>query len=682
LPTDTKDKRHMNPLFEEFPPVSKAEWEAQIARDIKGADPDKLDWKPYEGFTVKPFYTDGDLDSLGYLTDAVPEEYPYVRGTKSRSNDWNIAERIAAGTVKEANRLALESIVKGADAVTFICEVEDEIIHGVPVQKQGDMSRLLQNLPIGEIPIHFECGNAAAAIFSLFINEAGKRGVKPEALSGSVDADPLKYVALRGSFPKGERQSFEELRQLVSYTDAHVPEFRCLSVGSRHFHDSGASATQELAFALASGVEYLDRLTSMDLTVDQISPRMRFSFSVGSNYFMEIAKLRAARLLWAEIVKQYRPENMSSAMMSIETRTSSWNMTIFDPYVNMLRGTVEAMAAAIGGSDTLSVLPFDSVLRAPDEFSRRMARNTQLILKNESYMDRVVDPSSGSYYIEELTDSIAKAAWDKFLKIEEAGGFVEAFRSGLIQREIEDIARQRDMNIATRKDFFLGVNQYPNLTEKNPVKIDGGIPSKKLTTKKQIEEPDSIERLREYLEGGNTGIGDVVGSGRTDDKLGVKPLRPYRGPEAFEEMRLRTVKHAKETGKAPVVFLLPVGNISMRNARANFSSNFFGCAGFKVIENRGFDTIEKGVKAAVKSGAQIVVICSSDKEYPDLAPGIAEQIKTAKPDTRVVIAGYPKEQLDELRKSGVDEFIHARSNALEELRKFQAIAGIGGGESK
>jgi len=672
----------MKPLFEEFPPVSKKQWEEQIARDTKGADQAKLDWKPYEGFTVKPFYTEGNLESLGYLTDALPEQFPYVRGTKSSSNDWDIAERIAARTVKQANRLALESIEKGAGAVTFVCEVEDEKIHGVPVQNKNDMTRLLQDLPIGEIPVHFECGNAAAAVFSLFINEAGKRGVKPEALSGSVDADPLKYLALRGSFPKGERQSFEELRQLVSYTDDHVTEFRCLSVGSLHFHDSGASATEELAFALTSGVEYLDRLTSMDLTVDQISPRMRFSFSVGSNYFMEIAKLRAARLLWAEIVKQYKPENESSAMMSIETRTSSWNMTIFDPYVNMLRGTVEAMAAAIGGSDTLSVLPFDAVFRTPDEFSRRMARNTQLILKNESYMDRVVDPSAGSYYIEELTDSIAKAAWDKFLKIEEAGGFVEALKSGLIQGEIEETARQRDMNIVTRKDIFLGVNQYPNLTEKHPGKIDGGLPSKKLATKKKIEIPDSIERLREYLAGGNTGIGDVVRSGATEDEFSVKPLTAYRGPQVFEEMRLRTVKYAKETGKTPAVFLLPVGNVSMRNARANFSSNFFACAGFKVIENRGFDTIGKGVNAALKSGARIVVICSSDNEYPDVAPGIAEQIKSVNPETCIVIAGYPKEHIDELRKSGVDEFIHVRSNALEELRKFQAVAGIGGGEPK
>jgi methylmalonyl-CoA mutase len=268
------------------------------------------------------------------------------------------------------------------------------------------------------------------------------------------------------------------------------------------------------------------------------------------------------------------------------------------------------------------------------------------------------------------------------LKIEEAGGFVRALKSGLIQDEIEETVEKRNMDIATRKDIFLGVNQYPNPAEKSPGKIDGGLPSKNLTTKGSVEALNSIDSLREYLAGRNAGIGDVLLSGTADKGFNVKPLKPYRGPEVFEEMRLRTLEYAKETGKTPAVFLLPVGNISMRNARANFSSNFFGCAGFKIIENRGFETIEKGIKAALKSGAPIVVVCSSDREYPDLAPGIAEEIKSAKPDTCVVIAGYPEEHIDELRDSGVDEFIHAGSNALEELKKFQTIAGIGGGEPK
>ncbi|HEX3036556.1 MAG TPA: methylmalonyl-CoA mutase family protein, partial [Thermodesulfobacteriota bacterium] len=624
-------------LFEEFPPVSTEEWKATMGKDVKGASFEKLVWKPYENFEIKPFYRAEDLDSLDYLTNELPGEFPYVRGSRT-NNDWQVCEYIRETAIKRANQIAQDGIGRGLTSLTFVCEVEDDRIFGVPVQSQRDMALLLKDIPIEAVSVHFRCGRGALAILSMFVNEARGRGIGLDTLRGSVDADPINYLELNGSFYNRQQESFDEVRVIVSYLNQHMPDFKGLEVHGYTFHDSGASTVQELTFTLASGVEYLDRLTSMDLTVDQITRHMTFSFSVGSNYFLEIAKLRAARLLWAQIVDQFKPQDEKSTAMTIEARASSWNKTIYDPYVNMVRGTVEAMAAAIGGCDRLTVLPFDETYKPASEFSRRIARNTQIILKNESYLDKVIDPAAGSYYIENLTDMIAKESWSLFQSVEQEGGIIEALKSGFIQDEIEKTKRKRDMNIATRKDIFLGTNQYPNLEEKmsdqieeeygfSPLKRSGGIKVK----------DHSMDSFIDLFSKKETLVGDVI-SGENTPKFKIKPLKPYRGAQVFEELRIATEKYGKKTGKTPKVFLLPVGNLSMRKARASFSYNFFGSAGFEIVDNLGFDKVEEGVKAALDSGAQVVVICSSDKEYAELAPPISKKLKQGNPDVFVIVA--------------------------------------------
>ncbi|MFI5323254.1 MAG: methylmalonyl-CoA mutase family protein [Thermodesulfobacteriota bacterium] len=666
-------------LLEEFPPVTPEDWKAEIIKDLKGVDIGKLDWKTYEGFTVHPFYTEEDLSTLGYLTDALPDEFPYTRGYKTRSNEWRVNEYITSGSIKEANRLSLKGLENGADSLTFLSESSHDSISGIPIQSALDMSALLKDIPIEKIPIHFRCGYGAAGILSLFIIEAEKRGIEKAMLTGSVDADPIRILASNGAFPSGEKEAFEKLGAMIHYLSGSMPSYGALVVSGHHFHDSGASVTQGLAFTIAAGVEYLDRLTSMDIGVDRISRHMSFSFSISSNYFMEIAKLRAARLLWAHIVEQYGSKDESSKEMKIVTRTSSWNKTVFDPYVNMLRSTVEAMASAIGGSDIITVLPLDSTYKEPDEFSRRMARNTQLILKNESYLDRVIDPAGGSYYVEKLTDSIAASSWELFRTVESKGGIVEALKSGFVQDEIRKTRNERDADIASRKVISLGVNQYPNPDEEGPRKIDSGIPGKPL--KRSVNDfkarsTQYMERLTKYLSGKGSMLGDVLPGAEANPELKIERLEPYRGAEAFEKLRLDAIRYKRETGLTPKVFLLPVGNPSMRNARASFSGNFFTCAGFKIIENQGFDTADGGVRAALKSGAKIVVICSSDADYTEYAPEICRKLKEKNPDIRIITAGNPKENAVALKASGVDDFIHARSNALQILRKYQEIYGI------
>ncbi len=675
----SKESGREEKLFSDFPPVSEEEWKEQVVKDLRGKEFEKLIWKTYENLDVNPFYTEKDLEPIEYQLNSLPAEFPYIRGTNANNNDWKINQEIFAKSIKDANMLAASSIAGGADCVTFNCSIEADGYSGIPIQNKDDILNLLVGINIKDIQIHFKCARAATALLALYINEAKKRGINLETLHGSVDIDPLGDLILEGTFSKGEQNSFNELRELISYLDDNMPNFKCLKLHSSTFHNSGASITQELAFTLAQGVEYLDRLTEMDLSVDQICGMMSFSFSVGSNYFMEIAKLRAARALWAQIIEQYPVKDASSKMMDIEVTNSSWNKTMYDPYVNMLRGTVETMAAAIGGAGTITVRPLDAEFEIPDEFSIRMARNTQLMLKHESYLERISDPSAGSYYIENLTNSIAKEALRQFLEIESQGGYIQALKSGFIQNQIEATRQSRDINIATRKDIFLGVNQYPNLQEtiSNKIKtkrvpIAPESSGNKISTENKL----SIRYAIDYIKSDDVYVGDLLIDSTGGEEIKISPLKPYRGAQEFEELRLLTEKHFRDTKMRPKVFLMTIGNPSMRTARASFSANFFGCAGFEIIDNMGFDSPEQGVKAALENKADIVVICSSDDEYPEFAPEICSLLNDGNKNIKVVVAGNPKGHIKELEEAGVDDFIHIRSNALDILKKYQEILGV------
>jgi methylmalonyl-CoA mutase len=330
------------------------------------------------------------------------------------------------------------------------------------------------------------------------------------------------------------------------------------------------------------------------------------------------------------MVAQYKPECDCAYKIHINTVASTWNKTLYDPYVNMLRSTTEGMSAAIGGSDSISLQPFDVAYKESDEFSRRISRNVQVILKEEAFMDRVVDPAAGSYYVENLTNSIAENAWKLFQSVEQQGGALKIIEDGSMREAIEASCQKRDMNIATRRYILLGTNQYPNINETMA---------------------DKIERVK------------------TDDCEGLKT---YRGAMAFEEVRLETEKYAKNNHR-PSVFLLKVGNLAMRQARAGFITNFFGCAGYQIVEPAGFPTVEEGVKAAGEAKPDLIVVCSSDEEYATLGVEAAKQCKAQFPNTPFLVAGNPTECLDALKEAGTDDFIHVRVNILESLRKYNQM---------
>ncbi|MEM4409609.1 MAG: methylmalonyl-CoA mutase family protein [Candidatus Caldarchaeum sp.] len=667
-------------LFEEFPPVSPGEWKDLILADLGGADYEKtLVWKTYEGLRVEPFYTIEDIEGLAHLR-SLPGEFPYIRGSKPLAQ-WSITEEIGDNDPRHANEVAKEGLNRGLDCLTFRCEYGSRRVRGVRILSQGDMSRILKDIPIDRVPINFIAGFSPIAVQAMLAAEVEARGLSIHEISGCIMADPLSHLATYGSLPTTRKDVFNELSRAVSFAESKAPRLRCLSASSHPFHEAGASAVEELAFTLSEGAEYLAELTDLGISASAASRHMVFRFSIGSNYFMEIAKLRAARMLWAHIVRAFGSDDEESFKMTIYARTSLRNKTIYDPYVNMLRVTTEAMSAAVGGADYIAVGAFDELIKPPDDFSRRIARNTQLILKNESYVEDVIDPAAGSYYIEMLTDMLADAAWKLFLSVEKEGGFIEALQKGFIQGKIETTRKEKERNIALRKDMVLGTNNFPNLKERMlPLikKVEEESPFEILKGERATLSPESIksvEALAKAFRCGEISVCDLF-SFYGEGDLSVSPLHPVRAAEPFEQIRLATEAYAQRTGKTPSVFLLPYGNLASRLARANFSLNLFGCAGFEVVENPGFQTVMEGVEAAVASSCDIVVICSADEEYPHIAPWICKGIKEHRPKTLVVVAGYPKSSIEMLKEAGIDDFIHIRMDAVDALKRFQRLLGI------
>jgi len=618
-------------LFNEFLPVTTAEWEEKIRQDLKGVDyTRKLIWNTPEGFPVKPYYREEDLKDLGYLK-TLPGEFPFIRGFRNGGNDWIIRQDIPSPSVEEAHDIALDAISRGARAIGF---------NARELTTHQQMQRLLDGIDLSKTAIHFFRSRSYPLTTEILLYEISRQGTDPACVTGSINFDPISYLLMHGDFYISFANDLEEADYLIARLQKKLPHYKVITVNGYRFQDAGSTLVQELAFALAAGNEYLSGLTEKGFPVDALASRISFTFALGPSYFLEIAKLRAARLLWSTIVDQYRPENRESCRMQIHCMTARWNKTLSDPYVNLLRTTTEGMSGALGNTNSLSMLPFDIPFETPGPFAERIARNQQLILKEESYIGNVADPAAGSYFIETLTDSMAAHAWDLFLQVEECGGMVEAVKQGFVQDIVTESRRQKETDLAQRKLLLLGTNQYPNQLEK-------------MLDKSREEGTDQDEKPSLY-----------------------KKMPAFRVAGPFEKLRLATERYAASGHPKPAVFLFTIGDPVMLRARAGFATNFFGCAGYRIIDNPGFETIDQGVKKALVSKAEIVVICSSDNEYKQIAPEIARKLKVQRPSLLVVVAGYPEAILEELQQAGVDGFIHLKSNVLEELITYQHRLGV------
>ncbi len=604
-------------LFDQFAPVTPEEWRAKAEVDLKGADFEKkMVWRTNEGFNAQPLYRSVDIADLKQ-TKSLPGEFPYVRGTRY-NNDWKVRQDIDVDDVKAANAKAVEVLNKGINSIGFH-------MHNGDV----DLKELFKGISLPACEINLMCCPKCAIKYAKELVELCKEAGCEDTFVGSINFNPFKRTFKHGEpFPGDIVAMATELMNAVK----PVAHLRVLSVDSLALNNAGAYIYQELGYALAWGAEWMTMLTEAGFTADEVANRIKFNMGVSTVYFMEIAKFRAARELWALIVKQFNPANDYSCMMNVNAVTSCFNLTIYDSYVNLLRSQTEAMSAALACVDSIVVTPFDAPYKKSDDFSERIARNQQILLKEESHLDKVVDPAGGSYYVEMLTKNLAEQGWKLFLDVEDKGGFKAALESGDIINAVNATAKERFDKVAKRREQLLGTNQFPNFTEKAADKADA----------------------REAC---------CCHCGCNHEEAeGAVTLNTKRLAEQFEEVRLAT-EHAANT---PKVFMLTIGNLAMRLARAQFSDNFFACAGYELIDNNGFKTVKEGMDAAMEKKADVVVLCSSDDEYAALIP---EAVKELNGRAELVLAGP---ETDEFKAMGITNFINVRTNVLSTLKAFNA----------
>ncbi|MFY9115526.1 MAG: methylmalonyl-CoA mutase family protein [Bacteroidales bacterium] len=580
-------------LFNDFPPVTTQQWEDQIVKDLKGADYEKkLVWTTPDGTKVRPYYREEDLEGL-----------PYRMRTKN-DNNWLIRQTFPVQEdLSVTNTLVLDALNRGVESVGFRMK-EDRVL------SPEEMARLLDGVHVAVVELSFEGLTCARpGTFHSFIAWLDSLGAEAREVQARFSFDPVGDAFFKET--QCTQESLTTLAALVKAARTYKG-IRLVDIPGYKWQNGGSGVVQELACSAALAQEYREVLTAGGLSEEEAAHTIHFHMGIGLHYFLEMAKFRAARILWDEYTKQD---------ISLHAVTSFWDQTAYDMYVNLLRGTTGAMSAAIAGVDSMEVLPFDSVLTDGTEQSSRLARNIQIILKEEAGFNKVADPAAGSYYIENLTVSVLEEAKKMADEILAKGGFRKSGASGWVREQIRDTRERRSQRLASGRQVMVGINKYPDPLGKAP-----------------------------------EGLYDLP-----EEKW-------ERASAPFEKMRLKT----EQAEKVPVVFLLTFGNLALCRARAQFASNFFGVAGFKVVDNNRFTTVQAGVEAARASGADIVVACSSDEEYARAVPEIFNALGK---QAIVTVAGEPACKED-LMAAGVTHFISVRSNLLETLLTYQKELGI------
>jgi methylmalonyl-CoA mutase len=691
-------------LKKDFPVPSFDDWKKQVEKDLKGESFDKkLTTKTYEEINLQPLYTSNDIKDLPQINN-FPGFENLLRGNSAsgfNGRDWEIAQEYNQALPEDLNEVLKYDMQRGLNSINIVLDhptmlgldadqakAEQVGRNGLSISGVKKMHMLFKDIDIREIPINVTCGFSAlpfTILFSSYVQEIRRSLMN---IKGSIISDPYDYLVTYGKLPIHLNQVFDEIKLATELIITSNSPIKTIGVSGFSYHNSGASAVQELAFSLATGVEYLQKISSKGLKINEVAKKIKFTFGVGSFYFMEVAKLRAARMLWSKILEAFNV-NEENRKIFIHVKTSKLNQTYFDPFVNTLRTTTEAFSAIVGGVDSIHTNPFDESFNPADDFSRRLARNTQIILKEESHLDQVIDPAGGSYFVEKLTDEIAKAAWELFQTVEEKSGMLKAIQSGFVQDEIAKVADLKKKDFVKRKSVLVGTNMYANPKEKmleiknknlNSVykkrveyiqkyRINGDNKKhssilEKLQNIADTKSYDLIDNAVDaFLEGAS--LGEISKSIRASAEKGISvaALKQFRLSEIFEELRIASENYKKKTGSKPKVFLATMGPLKQFKGRADFSRAFFEVGGFEIVYPNGFATTDEAVKSAIDSNAQAVVICSTDDTYPELVPPILKGIKEKSKDVSVILAGYPKDQIEEHKKSGIDDFIYLGADA-------------------
>ncbi|MEX2435701.1 MAG: methylmalonyl-CoA mutase subunit beta [Balneolaceae bacterium] len=642
-----------NNLFSEFPPVSRDEWEKQIEKDLKGEDyKEKLFWNTLEDFGALPFYRKEDLDQINHQTS----------GPVKSPASWQICEPVYGSDPKSANSEILKAIAGGADSVTLLVQATanegllNGNISGTHLQSQEGLKFLFTDVNPSETSLFFDSGMLTPAIAAMLKNHA------EDFTDASLLFDPFTYIAKHGRLPVSAEQRNSITQQLVDQSN-----YRVLAADGLAYRQAGATIVQEIGISLTIASEYLANLPPE--VREKAAKHFFVRLSAGSLYFPEIAKFRAVRLLWKQLLNAY---NISDDIdLWIDAQTTSTNKTAIDPHSNILRATTEAMAAILGGANRITIRPYDQSFQQPDSFSKRISRNIHHILSEEAYLGKVNDPSAGSYYIETLTDTIAKKSWEFFRLIEKQGGFVKALENRIIQSEINSSRQKIDTAYTTRKKVLIGANQYPDPEAEISKNFSSVIKVDSLTvsgTEYQTNPSNLIESLQTAFERGAY-VGDVLSVMIDPGKVLYRALPEYRAGKIFEEIRLKTMDFTQKTGRAPSVCLVPAGSIKWRNARSEFIQNFLGCAGFKINRPIGFEDLNEAAEQLNRDEFDIFVLCSSDEEYAKMVKPFCSTFLGNK--TICILAGNPGDNEEDYRRQGIDFFIYKGINQPEILSKIQ-----------
>lgn len=642
--------------FDEFKVPTYEEWKEAAIAALKGAPFDKKMYtKTYEGITLQPIYTLADTENNA-MAQTMPGAEEFVRGTNAGgyfTNPWKVAQGLDAVDAAEFNKLAKFELEKGCNALTVVldkatkqCTAEDAADEGrgLAVQNAEDLKAAFAGIDLAAVPVQIATGASALP----FLNLAKEAGL---TFTGCVGADPIGALLTDGCLPCSMEQLLDEMAETVK---AATPGLKIINVDGTVYGNGGASAVQETAYAIATAAYYIKALQAKGIAVDTAAQQVRFSFAVGSNFFMEIARLRAAKVVWAKVVKELGG-NEESQKIDIFARTSAFTKTVYDPYVNLLRTTTEAFSAVVGGINALQIAPFDEPIGPADTQSLRFARNQQLLFKEEFNITATIDPAGGSFYVETLTAQVAEAAKALY---DQVGDIFEAVKAGTVQAAVQTVLEERFKNLQVRKDVAVGNNMYANTTEE--------LLKKDLT---------ALKAAKAAKAGNKSALAEARAALNKGEGVTATAIGAHRWVEQFETLRMATEK-AAAAGKKVKIFLANYGPIPKHKGRADFSRGFFEVANFEVIGNDGFPTAEEAAKAAAESGADVAVICGTDDVYPEIVPVITKAVKAAKPEMKVFLAGAPGENKEAFDAAGVDTYIHVGANCYQILKGIQEERGI------
>ncbi len=686
----------------EFPKQKLEDWEALATKELKGRAPDELRWETPEGISVKPLYTAADLEGME-LDSAFPGIAPFQRGVRATmyaNRPWTIRQYAGFSTAEESNAFYRRNLAAGQKGLSVAFDlathrgydsehprvVGDVGKAGVAIDSVEDMKILFGGIPLDEMSVSMTMNGAVLPILANYIVAAEEQGVKPEQLSGTIQNDILKEFMVRNTYIYPPEPSMRIIGDIIGYTSANMPRFNSISISGYHMQEAGATQVQELAFTLADGLEYARAAMATGLKIDDFAPRLSFFFAIGMNFFMEIAKLRAARMLWAKMISEFEPQNKSSLMLRTHCQTSGVSLTEQDPYNNVIRTAYEAMAAVLGGTQSLHTNALDEAIALPTDFSARIARNTQLILAEETGVPHVIDPLGGSYYVESLTNSIATEAWKLIEEVEELGGMTKAVESGMPKLRIEESAARRQARVDRGEETIVGVNKYKLKEDDSDIDIldvdNTEVLRQQVARLKKIRETRNEEACQAALsaltEGakGNANLLDLcVNAARQRATVGeisdameavftrhraeIRSITgvygaAYEGDEGYMNIQNDIETFTEEEGRRPRMLVVKLGQDG-HDRGAKVIATAFADIGFDVDVGPLFQTPAEAATDAIESDVHVIGISSQAAGHKTLVPQIIEELKKQDADDILVVCGgvIPAQDYDALYKAGV-----------------------------